>query len=162
MRASQQNSLTPVQAAAVVATMKVVQISDLHIFTDHSDPRAQHYQKIAVERQFLNGEADRHLPAGSAVFCVHAPEPCRFWQQVFPWEIEVALVSATHQHRKWLGEDVLGSLSSVLDHIAVHQHDFDLLVISGDVSRRRDCHSAAPHSPSSRCFNMDGAGMPAK
>ena len=26
-------------------------------------------------------------------------------------------------------------------------------------SRRRDCHSAAPPSPCSRCFNMDGEGM---
>ena len=29
-------------------------------------------------------------------------------------------------------------------------------------SRRRDCHSAAPPSPSSRCFNMDGEGMSVK
>ena len=29
-------------------------------------------------------------------------------------------------------------------------------------SRRRDCHSAAPPSPFSRCFNTDEEGVPAK
>ena len=29
-------------------------------------------------------------------------------------------------------------------------------------SRRRDCRSAAPPSPSIRCFNMDGEGMSVK
>ena len=29
----------------------------------------------------------------------------------------------------------------------------------GSTSRRRDCHSTAPPSPFSRCFNTDGEGM---
>ena len=32
----------------------------------------------------------------------------------------------------------------------------------GAPGRRRDCHSAAPSSPCSRCFNMDGEGMSAQ
>ena len=32
----------------------------------------------------------------------------------------------------------------------------------GDNSRRRDCHFAAPSSPFSGCFNMDGRGVSAK
>ena len=32
----------------------------------------------------------------------------------------------------------------------------------GTRSRRRDCHSAALPSPSSRCFNTDGEGMSVK
>ena len=34
--------------------------------------------------------------------------------------------------------------------------------LSVPFSRRRDCHSAAPPSPFSRCFNMDGEGMSVK
>ena len=36
------------------------------------------------------------------------------------------------------------------------------VVGSGPVSRRRDCHSAAPSSPFSRCFNMDSEGLSSK
>ena len=32
---------------------------------------------------------------------------------------------------------------------------------TGDISRRRDCHSAAPPSPFSRRFNRDDEGVPA-
>ena len=38
----------------------------------------------------------------------------------------------------------------------------DAVRFCGKLSRRRDCHSAAPPSPFSRCFNRHGERVPAK
>ena len=37
-----------------------------------------------------------------------------------------------------------------------------LKLYDGAARRRRGCHSAAPPSPFSRCFNMDAEGMSSK
>ena len=39
---------------------------------------------------------------------------------------------------------------------AVEVVDLTMRAVRGEISRRRDCHSAAPPSPSSRFFNSDG------
>ena len=51
--------------------MLIVQISDLHVFTDHTDLRARNYLKIAVDRGFING-ADVWGSLGAVLDAVEA------------------------------------------------------------------------------------------
>ena len=42
------------------------------------------------------------------------------------------------------------------------QGSIDSILAGGSISRRRDCHPAAPPSPFSRRFNRDGEGTAAE